>query len=259
MKKYRREIIIAVLFLAVCAELIVFDLVSLLADEQADFLLRGTLSRILAFCLTVPIVILLGYGKLFFFRTNKRALLWCFPCLLVAVVNFPFTALLGGSAAVDRPDLVWLFAVYCISIGLLEETLFRGLLQALIFDALKKRGAVIAILVNSALFGLWHLTNLFAGAGVGPTLLQVGYSFLLGAMWSSVCYRTGNIWTGVVTHALFDFGGMLVDYLGHGMFQDTVFWVLTVVAGVLCAAHTIAYFVLEHKRKGAEIKQSNNF
>lgn len=250
MKKYRREILLAALFAAACVLLVLFEYVFAFSQDQTtNMLIKETLSRFLVFVVLVPAAVLCGYKKVFSPRVKARAVLWCLPCLLVALANFPFSALITGTARVERIGLIWLFALDCLAIGLLEELLFRGILQPLFLDLLRKKGVIWAVIANSAAFGLWHFINLLGGADIGSTLMQVGYSFLIGAMLSAVFLRTGNIWTGVILHAVFDFGGLLVERLGTGNFQDIPFWVLTAVCGALCFAHVLLYLIRLNKKK----------
>lgn len=250
MKKYRKEIIMLALFAMACVSLFVFGegTFVIVRDETADKLVHETLARFLAFAFLLPVLPLCGYGKVLRSGSRPRAYLWCLPCLFVAVCNFPFYAVISGGAVIERVDLIWLFALDCLCVGLMEEVLFRGLLQSLFFDIFRNRGAIIPVAVNSALFGLWHLTNLFGGGAIGPTLLQAGYSFLIGAMLSAVLLRTGNIWTGVFLHALFNFGGLIVPTLGSGAFQDATFWVLTAVFGIICLAHVLLWLLKMDKQ-----------
>ena len=97
------------------------------------------------------------------------------------------------------------------------------------------------------LLGLLHLFNLFAGASVGATFLQVGYSFLIGAMLSAVLIKTDNLWLCVLLHAGFDFGGSIITELGTGIFQDLWFWIFTAFAGVLCLAHVLGFLIKQDK------------
>ncbi len=250
MKKYRREIILIALFALACGLLVLFEYVFTFSqDETVNALIKETLSRMLVFAALVPAAVLCGYKRVFSPRVKGRALLWCLPCLLVALANFPFSALITGTARVERVGLLWLFALDCLAIGLLEELLFRGILQPLFLDLLRKKGVIWAVIVNSAAFGAWHFVNLLGGADIGSTLMQVGYSFLIGAMLSAVFLRTGNIWTGVFLHALFDFGGLIVERLGTGDFQDIAFWVLTAVCGALCFAHVLLYLIKRNRNK----------
>lgn len=257
MKKYGREIFIIALFVLACVVLVLFDYVFVFSpDETLNALIKETLSRIIVFGILVPTAILCGYKRVFTVKVKLRDLLWCLPCLLVAIVNFPFTAIISGAAKVERVDLIWLFALDCLGIGLLEELLFRGILQSLLFDVFKKKRVIFAVFVNSLVFGAWHLVNLFAGAGIGDTLLQVGYSFLIGGMLSAVFLRTGNLWVCVFLHALFDFGGLIVTRLGTGAFQDITFWVLTAVTGVLCLCHVLLYLLRTDKKKPSAGEES---
>lgn len=250
MKKYKKEILIAVLFLVACAVFVLCEYVFTFSDDGTlDFLLKGTISRLCGFLLFVVIALLCGLKGSFTLKTSPRILLWCLPCLLVAVCNFPFSALISGEMYITRPELLWLFALDCIAIGLFEETLFRAILLPLLTELFSKRSVVVPILLNGALFGLWHLSNLFAGADIGSTLLQTGYSFLIGSMLACVFVRTKSVWWCVLLHAVFDFGGLLTGTVAAGNCHDTVFWILTAIAGACCFSHLLAYFI-RHRADG---------
>lgn len=169
-----------------------------------------------------------------------RGLLWSVPCFLVALANFPYSALATGSATIERVDLLWLFLLKCLSVALMEELFFRALLVTFVRERVKgKLAAGWTVLISSAVFALSHLFNLFFGAGVGATFGQVGYTFLLGCMFAVAFLQTKNIWLCVGVHFLFDVGGVIVTDLGSGAFQDTIFWILTVVTAIVCAAEVI--------------------
>lgn len=216
-------------------------------DTTTNELIKNCLIRAVAGAFAVTVCVAFGYKRILnpLVLNDKKALLWCFPCLLVILANFPFSALISGMATVNRTDLLWLFALNCLLIGIFEEVLFRGVFQTVIAGAFKEKpyAAFKTIAATSALFGAWHLTNLLGGAAIGPTILQVGYSFLIGAMLSAVLMRTGNLWSCILLHASFDFGGLLIDTLGSGVFQDTCFWILTIVCGALCFFHIFFYLL----------------
>ncbi len=210
-------------------------------DAARDRLTNGVLPRV---CICVPLFVSLLWrwrGLLKFPRLSLKTWLWLLPPLLVALVNFPFSALIGGEAVITRGDLWWLFAINCILIGLTEEWLFRGILLDCFLGVAeeKKKSCFLPVLFSSASFALFHLLNLFEGAGIGDVLLQTGYSFLIGAMLAVVFCKTKNLWLCIFLHVLFDVGGLLISDIGAGNPQDTVFWVLTAVIGVLCAVHII--------------------
>ncbi len=214
-------------------------------DGTLNNLVNGLLPRI---CICVPLfgTLLWKYRELLRFpRLPFQNWLWLLPPLAVAVVNFPFSALANGTAVVVRGDLWWIFALNCLFIGLTEEWFFRGILLDFLLTSAKEKekSCFLPVLISSVAFALFHLLNLFGGAGIGAVLLQVGYSFLIGAMLAVVFCKTDNLWLCVLLHALFDVGGFLISDLGSGNPQDLVFWILTAAVGVLCAVHIILTLV----------------
>lgn len=250
LKEYYREIITAFLVLAAMAVLVVFDFaeIKFCADETLNNLLCEIVPRVCAGIALTAVAVIMGFKSIVLpsFKNILKDLLWCIPCIFVVIANFPFTAIFSGNATINRTDLIWLFALKCLSIGLMEEMLFRGLFQGVIQEKFQgqKYDKLKTVAITSAVFGCIHLLNLFSGANVGATFLQVGYSFLIGAMLSAVLIKTKNIWLCVILHAVFDFGGFIVTDLGSGKFQDGWFWGFTAFFGVICFAY-ILYFLLK--------------
>ena len=243
MKKWNLIITILLFILGVIC-FIFFDVrpITILEDALANKLLCGFIARVglsLLFCW-----LLYQYGGrkyMIFDRNFPKYLLWALPCFMVAIINFPTSALISGKVEVVRTDLIGLYALYVISIALLEELIFRGVLHLLVSDYLrgKRYQYLLTALICSAVFSLFHLTNLFEGMGIGDVLLQCLYTFLIGGMLSITMIKTKNIWLCVLIHALFDFGGLLIVHLGIGNPWDTIFWILTFVGGALCAGHVV--------------------
>src|SRR5690606_13570026 len=94
-------------------------------------------------------------------------------------------------------------------VGFFEEALTRGLVLYLLLVAWRSRpnGVVEAVLVSSVLFGLAHFLNVFAGAAMTATLIQVGYAIGFGVGFAALLLRTNTIWIGIVLHALVDANG----------------------------------------------------
>lgn len=244
------------------AAVLVFSLpaVVLSKDETLDLLLTGVLSQAGLTGLALCLILFLGRRDLLSCNlgTLPRALLWSLPCLLTALANFPFFALASGAAHVSRTELIPLFALYCLLVGISEELLFRAVAHRYIREKLarKRGGYPLAVFLSSAFFGLWHLLNLIGGAGVGATLLQVGYTFLIGGMLAVTLDQTGNVWLCAFLHALFDTGGMLVAFLGYGEIHDRAFWIATAVCGALCCLHIVAAIVRTERRAQRDNAQS---
>ena len=163
-----------------------------------------------------------------------KSLLFILPSLAVAINNFPLIGLVTGNAYVTDPwGGVLILIAYCVAVGRFEEFAFRGLFYLMILDGRRKNTKHIfwTTVLSCAVFGLVHLVNLAIGANPGATLLQVGYSFLIGGMCAIVLLKTANIWYCVLLHTVYDIGGTIL-YLGGGKRWDTVTVIITAVLGV---------------------------
>ena len=201
-------------------------------DETEQLLWTSLATRLLGSIVFAALFIDLGYSAFGRFRLSHLAVL--IPCLAVVVNNLPILSLAWGDAVVERTDLIWLFALDCLLIGIFEELAFRGTLFLFILE--KRRGSTKQIfwttVIASALFGVIHLANLFEGAGVVATLLQVGYSFLIGGMCSIVLLKTGNLLYCILLHAVYDFCGGLLPTLGGGTWWDMPTVIFTAILAV---------------------------
>ena len=244
MKKIHIVITVLLLILGVLC-FIFFEALhtTILADEMANRFLTGFISRFGLSILFVWLLYLFG-GKNFLIF-NKRfflSLAWSLPCFMVAFVNFPYGALAKGYAVFERMDLMGLYILYVFGVCLMEELVFRGVLLLLVRDMWRnsRHLPILVVATTALIFSLFHLTNLIRGADIGSVLLQCLYTFLIGAMLATLMLKLNNIWICVLIHAIFNFGGMLLqEGMVSGNTWEVVFWVLTIVSGVLCAGHVI--------------------
>ncbi|MDE6411915.1 MAG: CPBP family intramembrane metalloprotease [Clostridia bacterium] len=244
---------LALLLLLICAAAIVFfySAPPVIGDSVLYSLVYAVIPRFFI-CVFLLVLILEVYPDLLAWkRISWKNLLWCVLPLLVTIVNFPFSALILGTARMTRAELIWLFIIKCLLIGISEELLFRGIIFSSLSDYFKKKGrsCFLPVLFSSVIFGLFHFINLFDGAGILAVLQQVGYSFLIGAMLAIVLLKTKNIWLCIFLHALFDFGGFFVSDLGTGNPQDLTFWILTIVVGILCTVQMIITLIKIIKKR----------
>ena len=215
----------------------------ILQDELANKFLCGFISR---FGLSILFAWLLYlFGGKSFLMFNKRffiSLAWSLPCFMVAFVNFPYAALAKGYAVFERMDLMGLYVLYVFGVCLMEELVFRGVLLLLVRDMWRnsRHLPILVVTTTALIFSLFHLTNLIRGSDIGSVLLQCLYTFLIGAMLATLMLKLNNIWICVLIHAIFNFGGMLLqEGMVSGNTWEVVFWVLTIASGVLCAGHVI--------------------
>lgn len=213
------------------------------ADETLAEHIGMSICRALSFAVMVLAAIHLGFGKIFRSRGKwGSVLLVCLPAFLVAVNNAPILALIRGDAGVNASgERVFWFATQCLFVGAFEEVSFRGVIFPLALQKFgtERKGRLAAVVFSSALFGLLHLINLFAGAGVGATLLQVGYSFLIGAMLSITAFSGGSVLICAALHGLYNFCGLLIPELGYGALWDLPTVIVTAVLGIAVAGTEI--------------------
>ena len=75
--------------------------------------------------------------------------------------------------------------VSMLLVGFIEEIIFRGFL----FKAMAKDGIVSAFIVSSLTFAIGHIVNLFNGAELLPTLLQIADAGAGGFLFTTIFYH----------------------------------------------------------------------
>jgi len=216
-----------------------------IADAMTARYISDITVRVILSVVAVVFIFRYGFNKIFIGRGGIVSVLAVIPAFLVAVNNAPIIGLLTGNVNITAPaDKITLYVVYCLSVGVYEELLFRGIIFPLFILKTKdnKYGAFWAVVLTSLVFGLAHIVNLFAGGGIVPTLLQIGYSFLVGGMCVISMCITKNIFTAIILHAVYDVGGLITDGgvgIGSGNQWDTVTVIITVILSILVAVFEI--------------------
>ena len=245
--KYPRTHIILITLFAVGLVSLPFDMLftAIFGNDKTVVLSAEIFIRVILSAAALYFLFAYGYGKIIFNKVSFIGILSVIPAFIVALNNFPFVAFISGNAkfTADTAEII-LYAIYCISVGVYEETVFRGLIFPLCIEISggKKYGVFYAVLISSAIFGAVHLVNLLSGGGFGAVMLQTGYSFLIGGMCAiSVCLSK-NLFSAILIHTIFDIGGLIfVNRIGiaQGFQWDTLTVILTAVIGVIVAAYML--------------------
>lgn len=212
-----------------------------------DFeLLFGFLSKTLCSILPIYLIFQFGFGDLFTLGKDKfKAFLFTVPAFLIMLNNLPVIPVISGDMSINAHFLTTLtYILYCLSIGVLEETVFRGcILPLLLYKFSKdKKGVFWAVIISSAIFGGMHLLNLLSGFSP-MVFLQVGYAFLIGAVCGYTLVVSGNIYLPILFHAIFDVGGLLLTQgLAVGTLWTTVNVVWTAISSVVLGIAIIIIF-----------------
>ncbi len=232
---------IALILLAALAVIELFK-GSLFSPDKYGEYMYSIASRFIGGFACVFLLLACSLGKMLGVKTTLKKFIVFLPCMAVAINNFPFIPFLSGQATInaDTRDIL-MYALVCLGVGFFEELAFRGCIFTVILQRVsgKKADVFLSIVLSSAVFGIVHLVNVLVGASIGAVILQVGYSFLIGAMCSVVLVKTGNIWYCVVLHAVYNFAGGVVPECGMGVLWTVPEIVLTAVVGVAVAAYVI--------------------
>ena len=173
---------------------------------------------------------------------KPRKWLYLIPCFIVAVDNFQFSAYFNEKMYLvyDKPTDIALFAAYCLSVGLFEECVFRGIVFSVLAGLFpqNKKGFLLTYVVSSVAFGIMHIFNGFS-AGV---FLQAGYSILTGGLFAFCLIKTHNVLCAALVHGVYNFCGLLFSAfdsttcligLGSGVVFDTGTIITMLIISVL--------------------------
>ena len=187
--------------------------------EAAGFLMTPFLGSIggpdtvsyLLVLFTVPIflgcLILVGFGasvgwlRQLFARDTHGGRWWMWIAVAVVLIfNILRFATIDYSATTAAWVLTWLLTG--LFIGFAEEVLTRGYVVRIMREA--NHSEVAVALVSAALFALLHSINLFTGQALGPTLIQLVYTFFFGICMYLALRVTGTIIAPILLHASTD-------------------------------------------------------
>lgn len=168
------------------------------------------------FILTVLIILFIVICKLgdYFSLTkfpNPKKFLYFIPLILLMSVN-----IWGGINLDYKLNEILFYILSMICVGFLEEIIFRGFL----FKMISKDDLKLAVIITSLTFGVGHIINLFNGASLIPTLVQICYALATGYMFAIILVKGKSLWPCVITHSivnslsLFVVGGVVTTYIG---------------------------------------------
>ena len=180
-----------------CILLIVIYVVSNSYCMQ-NFGLTDYRSVIVNFILSLLIVIFIVKNKLgeYYGLTkfpNPKKFLYFIPLLMIVSVNLWNGININNSIL---EIIYYIFSMICI--GFLEEIIFRGFL----FKMMEKDNVNSAIIITSLTFGIGHIINLFNGADLIPTLMQICYATSAGYLFVTIFQKSKSLWPCIITHIL---------------------------------------------------------
>jgi membrane protease YdiL (CAAX protease family) len=144
-------------------------------------------------------------------KFERKKYLFFLPLIVMISVNF-------WSGVQFRFNVIEtvLFIISMLCVGFLEELIFRGFL----FKALCKENVTSAIIISSITFGVGHIINLFSGAELIPTFLQIGYATSAGFLFTVIFYKSGNLFPCIITHSLMN--ATSIFYYNKDLTMETI-------------------------------------
>lgn len=145
----------------------------------------------------VLVLFLRRHGLLPYCGLQKMTVSWAkmgyfLPLMALSTVNF------WCGLQWNMPPLHTALYLLCmVFVAILEEVIFRGLL----FRAMLPSGKKMAILVSSLTFGVGHIVNLFLGAELLSTALQLVHASAIGFCFSAIFLATGSLLPCILAHA----------------------------------------------------------
>ena len=241
-KQQIKNIIEIIAIITLCIASIVLDFVKIpyLKDSLRNRLLSKIIQQL---CGGAGAILIMRRLNIKLFSLPQK---WLFliPCLIIAIDNFQFYSFFSGNMRLvnTHPLDFLLFIGYCLSVGLFEECVFRGIIFSILAGYLpkNKKGFLLTYVISSIIFGLAHIFN---GFSLG-TLVQIGYTILTGGLFAFCLIKTKNILCCAFVHAVYNFCGLLMGTesalgLGTGVVFD-----LGTVITMLIVSVAVGIFVL---------------
>lgn len=124
---------------------------------------------------------------------DLKKYLYFIPLLLILSVNLWSGININGSW-----KAIVFYILNMLNVGFIEEVIFRGFL----FKMMEKDNLRNAIIVSSITFGVGHIVNLFMGADLIPTLLQIAYATSIGYLFVTIFYKSKSLIPCIITHSI---------------------------------------------------------
>ena len=185
---------------------------------------------------TSAAMVLFGISALFAISLGLHFLYMLFPSLSQGSASDEISEML------DSGNPVLQFINISVVTGIIEETIFRGL----IYNTLKKTMKIpAAVIISSVIFGIAHMN-----------IEQFFYTTLLGALMALVYERYGSILAPIIVHATFNGSNYLLGIFNFKYFTPYFALFIAAVGVLVLTAGTVFFSEREDASKITVIKGS---
>ena len=192
-------------------------------------------------------IVLLLFKNSYIFTEKKEkittGLFYGLFYLLGSALFMLIFGIIGGGFSSGLPVINILIG--CFLVGITEEFLCRGWLLNEFLERFgeTKKGVWYSIFISGFIFGMMHLGNIYTmGQDIPTTIMQVLSASGTGVLLGLIYYKTRNIWSVVILHALWDFSLFLgniapinstIEIINSFSIISMVFTILSVEAELL--------------------------
>ena len=239
--------VLVIMLLLLLEEVFISKKILSITDATTGELINMIISRTLGGLAFLILGISCRYKVFNIFKVRSaKSLIFVLPAIIVALNNIPFLSILEGEAKITGS--FWqlsLLLFECLAVGFFEEMTFRSFVMMTVMEKRRatRKQIFVSIIITSVIFGLVHLVNMLTSSPVA-VLLQICYSFLIGAMCAVVLLICGNVWICVLIHGLFNFMGAIVPTFGEGklIWDHVPTMIITAAVGIIVTVFYVIVF-----------------
>lgn len=210
MKKISKTISFSFLFIII---LMFLQILTGIATNSILSLPRGIDIIAQAFMSVFTLVILLLFGNSYVFKQEKEKTRKGLFYGLFFIITLILITIANSKGFSYIPSVINLL-IFSFLVGLSEELLCRGFLLNELLEKFgqTKKGIWFSIVFSGFLFGIIHITNVLGGEqDLISTIIQVISATSAGMAFGIIYFKTKNIWSLIILHALWDFAIFLGD------------------------------------------------
>jgi len=181
--------------------------------------------------------------------------------LILVFYLFIFTGGFSTIRLLTQDDLltfvVLTFLIKSISVGFLEEIVFRSLIQGSFMNK-KKYGVYMSVFISALIFAFAHIINIqYDYISISSVASQIFAAFCLGSLFGAILIRTKNIYPIILIHSAISFfsllGTLFPEYFPDEVKLDksTPEIIASIIFSIVLfgSAFLIAYFILKNPNK----------
>ena len=144
----------------------------------------------------------------------------------------------------------WAMFLSGLEPGIAEEWLYRFAILTLLLQVFRHRRHQLdwAVWLSGGLFGLWHVTNVFAGQPLSATIEQMIFAATLGWFLAVTYLYSGSILVPMVIHAAIDILSMMASGSQTMVKPDAFEWQTIAVTMLMFVGLTV-YFLTGARRQ----------